>query len=108
MNLAWAAGLFEGEGTIYLQRVNYRDKAYVYPRVALSMTDEDVVRAFCDAVGRGRVHGPYRQKGARKNIWQWSAFNNDACLVLDDLLPWLGNRRRAKAMQVVRAVGNMK
>jgi hypothetical protein len=49
--IAWAAGLFEGEGCI-----TEVDKRFV---AALKNTDEWVVRRFHDIVERGRAYGPY-------------------------------------------------
>lgn len=51
VEIAWAAGLFEGEGTI--TAVNGR------PRLALKMVAEASVRRFGAAVGVGVVYGPY-------------------------------------------------
>jgi hypothetical protein len=53
--IAWAAGLFEGEGCIsHMQRGSGLDL-----QIALAMTDEEVVRRFDAVVDRGRVYGPY-------------------------------------------------
>jgi hypothetical protein len=54
--IAWAAGLFEGEGCISYIRPWGREPDI---QAALAMTDEDVVRRFDEIVDRGRVYGPY-------------------------------------------------
>ena len=49
--IAWAAGLFEGEGSIYPSGSGVR--------LALKMTDEEPIRRFAKIVKRGSVYGPY-------------------------------------------------
>lgn len=99
---AWAAGLFEGEGTI----------AQEYPghlRLMLKMTDEDVIRRLAEAVG-GRVYGPYvprpqRDGYIRKPCWVWTSSSVlHAKQLLAAWWPWLGWRRRARARQVLEDV----
>lgn len=54
----WAAGLFDGEGTIFASAHNRPDRArlrYVRLHMALSMTDPEPVRRFHDAVGCGAI-----------------------------------------------------
>src|SRR4051812_10898075 len=72
--IAWAAGLFEGEGCL---RVNdtYGAKR---PRAELVSTDEDVVRRFHAIVGVGNVHGPYPSRNPErghkpKTVWACAA-----------------------------------
>lgn len=97
--VAWAAGLFEGEGYIGFVK---RGPGHVAV-MAVSMTDEDVVRSFHARVGVGRVDGPYIRGGKRKPSWQWHAigFENAQALVVA-FWPWLGQRRRATALEVLR------
>lgn len=103
-NLAWAAGLFEGEGSITRHR---RNETYL----VLSMSDEDVVRRFCDIIGHGRVYGPYYRENS-KPMWRWqcSGSKNNIAIIAA-LLGFLGNRRRARAeiamqeMALVRSQG---
>ena len=67
--LAWAAGLFEGEGSISASsgRLDVRVK----------MTDEPVVRRFAEVMDCGTVYGPYnyeyRDGSKRKPHWVWVA-----------------------------------
>jgi hypothetical protein len=85
-NKAWAAGLFEGEGTITIRkaRLANREKSDTVD-IQLSSVDEDVVRKFCDVVNRGAVYGPYGpyQKN-RQKFWKWSAYGENAKIVLRD------------------------
>jgi hypothetical protein len=95
--IAWAAGLFEGEGAIsHLER----RRGSLELQVALVMTDEDVVRRFDEIVDRGKVYGPYLPPShgdRRKPFWRWAAIGDPGHDVLDVLGPWLLSRRVAQA-----------
>ena len=85
--IAWAAGLFEGEGCATVS--NGR------PRLVLRMTDEESVRRFGDTVGIGRVYGPYTYPG-KSPIWVWLCDRPaDSIALADDLWGWLSVARRA-------------
>lgn len=93
--IAWAAGLFEGEGTIVAGGKRERRVG-----LALVMTDEDVVRRFGGVVGFGHVTGPYDR--GHKPTWHWHCRSaRDVEAVLGQLLPYLGARRTAKALEAL-------
>lgn len=102
-DIAWLAGLLEGEASFVATCHSGR---YVYLQVSLRMADEDVVRRAAAVFGVGHVTGPYRWKGFKdhwKDQWQWSVTKSaDAYAVMIAVWPWLGERRR---QQVKSAVG---
>jgi hypothetical protein len=94
LEIAWAAGLFEGEGTIYRRS---RGGA----KLRLSMTDEEVVRKFADVFGIG----VYRRCLAEgPNRAQWEAAT-ELRAKIDEIVslvgPFLSARRRAQVEQVL-------
>jgi hypothetical protein len=94
--LAWAAGLFEGEGWIGPKGAR--------AGMSLSMTDEDVVERFAAVVECGTVSGPWVRTGhpERKPMFSWQASGRaDVARLLDLFLPWMGVRRKAR-METVR------
>lgn len=92
----WAAGLFEGEGSIVLRRGRRA------AQLALGSTDEDVVRRFHEVVGAGIIYGPVC-KPKRKPMWYWACYHRrDVRRILDLLLPFLGRRRSARAAEALR------
>lgn len=106
---AWAAGLFEGEGCILITKQKARirkdgtsckPEGYKYPTLAMSLTDEDVIRKFCIIVDGGTIGGPYIKKENNKPIWEWKVRNEAAKKVAEKLLPFLGNRRFMKFVEV--------
>jgi hypothetical protein len=76
--VAWAAGLFEGEGSIT------QSSGTLYVR--LKMTHEGVVVRFDEVVRYGKVYGPYNHQyndgSIRKPYWVWLAREYDALLAL--------------------------
>ncbi len=95
VDLAWAAGLFEGEGCITLSKN--------CPVLQLNMTDQDVVQHFHRVVGFGTVAGPYPKGGGpHKPYWVWRCSGTEYPQALIAMLwEWLGGRRRRRAMTVL-------
>lgn len=97
---AWAAGLFEGEGSI---TVLYSAKAR-RPKVQLSITstDLDVLRRFRKVAGAGQVYGPYREGTKHRPQYSWRAHGFDLLSRLyDEWKAHLGKRRRERFEEVL-------
>jgi hypothetical protein len=94
--VSWAAGFFEGEGTI-----TQTGGRLV---VRLNNTDSEPVHRFAAIVGIGEIYGPYqyevRDGYKRKPFWVWLAEEYDALEVLELLWPWLSARRRLRALEL--------
>ena len=59
--LAWAAGFFDGEGSMSL----IKQGGHRYPRLHLEQVDREVLDRFNNAIGNlGIVFGPYTRKDA--------------------------------------------
>ena len=97
-SLEWAAGLFEGEGCI----TTGGSGKYQCPRLALTMSDEDVVRRFSEVVGLP-YYIPYKTNAPnRKPCWTWrTAKRVEVIRILSALLPYFGNRRAYKALTIL-------
>ena len=97
--LAWAAGLFEGEGS-------FSRSAKGRVRASLKMVEESSVRRFHDAVGVGKVYGPYgpykkqtdKDGYERRPYFMWIASEEDAAAVLLRLGPLLTGWRKPSAI----------
>lgn len=94
--IAWAAGLFEGEGTLTL---NGKTKS---PRLKLSMTDFDVVRRFAAIVKVGHLC-VWKDKNRRyqKQLCWYTGKKTDVIRVTELLLPYFGERRTKQAARVL-------
>lgn len=98
--LAWAAGLFEGEGSFDVRRNNVKGVWYSYIRLQIDSTDEDVLQRFLDVVACGKVYGPYEDR--RKNrlgdkpYWKYTVSGKPAISLALKLKPFLCKRRTQK------------
>jgi hypothetical protein len=95
--VAWAAGFFEGEGTITQSGGRLV--------VRLNNTDPEPVYRFANIVGFGEVYGPYQyeqpDRRKRKPFWVWLAEEYEGLEVLELLWPWLSGRRHCQALDLV-------
>ena len=99
-NIAWAAGLFEGEGCISSGRAGIR--------LSLGMTDKDVVEKFLSIVGVGTIGKPTSLPN-RKPCWYWVLYKVEhSQAVLAALWPFLGQRRRARAVELIQRWASLK
>lgn len=98
-DVMWAAGLFEGEGCISINKRHGRS----YPCVHLKSTDRDTVERFYNIVGVGTFRGPYKQRvDGHSDYWTWCVQNLDgAAAVINMLWPGLMSRRRERALEVM-------
>jgi len=94
--IAWATGLFEGEGTITVSNEQLV--------VRLVNTDEAVVRRLAEIVPFGTIYGPYdrqeRDGFRRKPLWVWIASRESGLDALALMWPWLSSRRRKRALEL--------
>lgn len=101
--IAWAAGLFEGEGCIAIQRFKRRTSV----SLTLTSTDRDVLERFALVVERGRIGSQDMTKRPAhyKQLWIWKVgARADVEAVLDLFWAFLGERRRATAIDVMGQV----
>lgn len=98
-DVAWAAGLFEGEGSFVLTRYPTR----LCPHVALQMTDEDVVRRFASVLGFGTISVRQPRRDGYKTAWLWQTSRFETFQATGAMFwPWLGNRRRQRWAEIMR------
>jgi hypothetical protein len=107
-DLAWAAGLFEGEGCIsagWDRRVGLKGGPRSYPIATIGMTDRDVIEHFLAVMRFGRIHSqsPGSTRRERKVMWYWKTRGfEEVQATVAMLWPWLGNRRRQRAREVLK------
>ena len=94
--IAWAAGLFEGEGSISVRNGK--------PIMQLKMCDGEVVERFQAVVRLGKVYGPYENRVndgyPRSPYFVWTASSDDSAIVIEMFWPWLSDYRRTRAAEV--------
>ncbi len=98
-DLAWAAGLFEGEGCFSFAAGHVNRSLHA----AINMTDRDVVQRFQAVVGIGAIYPRPPMKENWKPQWTWSVGSFEHVQAIIAMLwPWLCSRRRAKARLVLK------
>lgn len=93
LEVAWAVGLFEGEGSITHTRAPHI-------RLSLATTDADVLDRFHRIVGTGS-RGGWQGLPPRKYTYQWYLDGDAAIEWLRTMLPLLGERRAACAKEAL-------
>lgn len=95
--LAWAAGLFDGEGTTSCS--GEWDTPHVsIPQAGTLETPPLVLARFASVVGLGSTTGPHIPKDPRHQPqWDYQATGPTAVRVLDRLWPFLGAVKRRQA-----------
>lgn len=94
--------MFEGEGCIYCDyNTDARDNArYLRIKLSLQMVDKDVVERFQSIIG-GRVHAS-RPLPSGKIAYRWhTTSRKDFLRIINLFLPFLGERRRNKALTAI-------
>lgn len=103
IDIAWIAGILEGEGHFGIWEK--RSKGYAYPvyRIACNMCDLDVLERLHRLVGIGHLSGPQkRQQPHHLPAWRWSL--NKRADIYDlavALLPHMGKRRGERLRQMI-------
>lgn len=94
LEVAWAAGFFDGEGTITHTR--NVPLMIAIKQATSSGAVPPVLARFAAAVGVGRIGGPYQDRPSarhfsphRRPAFMWYAMNNEAVAVLQLLQPHL-------------------
>lgn len=91
IELAWAAGFFDGEGCTSVPK---NSKAL---RVNITQQHPEVLYRFRDAVGVGKVLGPY-ELATGKLMWNWYASTKPGIVALGKLWPYLSSEKRNQAL----------
>src|SRR5258708_6858023 len=95
--IAWAAGVFEGEGSIIVRPAGGK-RPGLQRRLQVPMTDADVLHRFRDVVGAGRIYGPIQREDNYKPVYVWVCSRwADIERILRAFRPYLLERRGAKA-----------
>ena len=94
IDIAWLAGLFEGEGTV---SINGRSLT-----VRIGMTDDDVIARAAEIM-QAKIYVRRRDQTHYQPMWTAQAKGSVAAGVIMTLYPWLGIRRREQARTALAA-----
>ncbi len=105
-DIAWFAGLFEGEGCLGY----YPDKRKGYTgtlRLYIESTDKDIIDRIEKMWGGKVWESNYPSKPAHyKPSWRWGlSRRKEVRAIIAAIYPYLGERRRAKCDEVLIKIG---
>lgn len=106
IEVAWAAGLFEGEGCFVHLKPQPKDR-FARFGMSLQMCDEDIVRRFAEIAGFGSVGTlatPSMETRQRKPAWRWRGYGVKAEAFARLLQPHFGVRRSGRMEEILRLV----
>jgi hypothetical protein len=112
INLAWAAGFYDGEGSasVLLYRRTWRGRNHDHRLIQcqVGQIDREVLDKFRDAVGVGRIGGPYGRGPRRSPMFYWRVSSmREARRVYELLKPYLGSVKIAQFERVFAAYDSM-
>lgn len=100
VDLAWAAGLLEGEGSFFICRNDAR--GYRTPCVEIAMTDQDCILKIAKILCSNNKIRIRKSKCSRhKDVWVWRARYAPAVHIMQLILPHMGVRRSAKIREIL-------
>jgi len=99
--LAWLAGILEGEGSFILSTSRWQGRKYRYARIALTMTDQDVVEKARVISGADCKLFEPTLKANRKQQYRLWIDGKNAVRLMNLLHPYMGNRRKAQIDEVL-------
>lgn len=98
-DVAWAAGLFEGEGCIH-------NRSSHSIAVSINMTDLDVLEKI-SSIYDGKVTPLKTRQEHWKPSWIWCLYGGNARDFLLDIMPYLGARRTERASKALDRYSSM-
>lgn len=87
-DLCYLAGLFDGEGTIYIMsnKIKQRTPKQYALRIVIGMTSREVIQWVSQTFG-GRIY--IEPRGIHVPIWKWMPSQTRTLIVLKAILPFL-------------------
>ena len=87
VDLAWAAGLLEGEGSVTMHGPRFVAQ--------IKNNNAETLARFRVCVEARRIYGPYTDASRRspKPFWVWMSHDGEAMHVMSSIVPWLTERR---------------
>lgn len=95
--IAWAAGFFEGEGTVGVYSTGNKGYPTWLLTTTVSQVDGSPMKRFMDIVGIGRLRLLARRGPKWRPVWRWEADAAKAADVLAMIYPYLSGVKREQA-----------
>jgi len=109
-DLAYCAGLFEGEGNIqfFKQQNKLKDGSYGRSfrslQLKIEMTDKEPLIRFGESLAIGKVSGPYIKPDNRKSTYTFSVTKFEHVqYVISSIWYWLSPRRKEQISKALKS-----
>lgn len=111
--LAWAAGIIDGEGYIANARNKHKlqngtIRTYLSPAIKVAQTAKyggipDMVERLFDLFDGSRLSGPYqRNKPGHAEVYEWKVYSFERVqAILCMIWPWLGKQKQQDALNML-------
>jgi|TARA_R100001480_G_scaffold142909_1_gene140543 hypothetical protein len=93
-NLAYLAGIVDGEGYFFLEQAR---KNYKIPVLGVEMAEKDVIQAFPDCFGCGHFLTRQPKQAHHKLLYRWRVRGRPAIAILKKMYKYFSIRRRKNA-----------
>lgn len=104
--MAWAAGLIEGEGCVTRQITSARSNRGSYWQLTVTSTDLDVLERLREVIGFGRIYEQAEAGPRRKRAWQYKVYRqNELYAVLAALFGFMCARRQGRMSEAIVEMG---
>jgi hypothetical protein len=110
IELAWAAGFFDGEGGFYINKGDQSKRQKWTLQTSIKQVDIRPLERFQRAVGVGNINGPYDSHSKteppynRQLIHRWSAYRGNAEKVAELLKPYLSEPKREQLNKATKQI----
>jgi LAGLIDADG-like domain len=91
--LAYLAGLFDGEGSIFILRKVRNGRNYYWMEISITNTDKGLIDWIQSVVGGRKSLQPETYTANGKPIFRWRASSIQASSFLQMVMPWLRIKR---------------
>lgn len=97
IELSWAAGFFDGEGSTICNGSI---------RMSVAQVEKEPLYRFFTAVSIGAIRGPYKYSTNRQPHYQWNASGSDVIKTLEKLWPYLSSIKKQQALIKLEVYNN--
>jgi hypothetical protein len=97
--ISYAAGLFDGEGTVTLSRL-HADDVFRAPMVSLSSTSFELVQFMKDNFGGAIISHKTYQPHHRKQ-WSWRLVRRSALAFLEKITPYIVEEEKKRRVHLI-------
>jgi len=91
-DLAWLAGIIDGEGSIFIMRNKRTDRERIYNyilRLSVQSIDDIMIPSCYEITGEGCTYPIHEKRENQQNSLKWQLEGKKVVRVLQELLPYL-------------------